>query len=46
VQEIFIKKNGFFEVGIRPKYYMETNEDAIMMTLELPDTGRPEPRQI
>jgi [ribosomal protein S18]-alanine N-acetyltransferase len=29
-------KMGFIKVGIRPKYYSETNEDAIMMSLELP----------
>jgi [ribosomal protein S18]-alanine N-acetyltransferase len=29
------KKTGFREVGIRPNYYNETNEDAILMTLEL-----------
>jgi [ribosomal protein S18]-alanine N-acetyltransferase len=29
------KKTGFREVGIRPNYYSETNEDAILMTLEL-----------
>lgn len=33
------KKMGFLETGIRPKYYSETNEDAIMMSLELPDAG-------
>jgi len=31
------KEMGFLEVGIRPNYYSETNEDAIMMSLELPD---------
>jgi len=36
---------GFFEVGIRPNYYSETNEDAIMMSLELPETGGCRPRQ-
>jgi len=30
---------GFTEIGIRPKYYSETNEDAVMMSLELPATG-------
>jgi len=30
---------GFLETGIRPKYYSETNEDAITMSLELPDSG-------
>jgi [ribosomal protein S18]-alanine N-acetyltransferase len=29
---------GFLETGIRPKYYSETNEDAITMTLELQDS--------
>lgn len=32
------KKMGFFEIGRRPKYYSETNEDAIMMSLKLADT--------
>jgi ribosomal-protein-alanine N-acetyltransferase len=32
---------GFLEIGIRPKYYSETNEDAIMMSLGLPDAGSP-----
>ena len=30
-------RTGFIEIGIRPKYYSETNEDAIMMSLELPE---------
>jgi len=30
---------GFLEVGVSPNYYVEKNEDAIMMTLELPDKG-------
>jgi [ribosomal protein S18]-alanine N-acetyltransferase len=29
------KKLGFFEAGIRPNYYSETNEDAILMSMEL-----------
>jgi [ribosomal protein S18]-alanine N-acetyltransferase len=40
-------KVGFHEVGRRPRYYRETNEDALIMTLELskqknynPDTNR------
>jgi len=28
-------KVGFHEVGRRPRYYKETNEDALIMTLEL-----------
>jgi [ribosomal protein S18]-alanine N-acetyltransferase len=28
-------KMGFHEVGVRPNYYSETNEDAILMSLEL-----------
>lgn len=28
---------GFRPVGIRPNYYVEDNEDAIVMLLELPD---------
>jgi len=27
---------GFVAVGVRPKYYAENNEDAIVMTLETP----------
>jgi [ribosomal protein S18]-alanine N-acetyltransferase len=30
------KKMGFREVGIRPGYYPETKEDAIVMSLDLP----------
>ena len=30
---------GFSGIGIRPKYYSETNEDALIMSLELPGTG-------
>ena len=30
------KKKGFLDVGVRPNYYSETKEDAIMMSLELP----------
>jgi len=40
-------KVGFHEVGRRPRYYRETNEDALIMALELskqesynPDTNR------
>jgi ribosomal-protein-alanine N-acetyltransferase len=40
-------KVGFHEVGRRPRYYKETNEDALIMALELtklesynPDTNR------
>jgi len=40
------KKMGFIDAGIRPNYYSETGEDAIMMSLELPDTGSLRPRQI
>ena len=29
------KKMGFQEVGRRPRYYRDTNEDAILMTLSL-----------
>lgn len=29
---------GFRPVGIRPNYYVEDNEDAIVMLLELPET--------
>ena len=29
------KKTGFKEVGFRPRYYKETNEDAIIMSLLL-----------
>jgi [ribosomal protein S18]-alanine N-acetyltransferase len=31
------KKLGFQEAGIRPNYYPETKEDAILMSLTLPD---------
>ena len=30
------KKAGFVEVGLRPRYYRDTNEDAITMSLCLP----------
>ncbi len=30
---------GFRPVGIRPNYYVEDNEDAIVMLLELPDAA-------
>ena len=33
------KKMGFFEIGRRPRYYYETNEDAIMMSLIIPRWG-------
>jgi ribosomal-protein-alanine N-acetyltransferase len=33
------KKMGFHEAGIRPRYYSETNEDAIIMSLELSASG-------
>jgi ribosomal-protein-alanine N-acetyltransferase len=29
------EKYGFESVGIRPKYYMDTNEDALVMWKEL-----------
>ncbi len=31
------EKFGFVAVGIRPKYYAENREDAVVMTLELDD---------
>ena len=31
------KKVGFEEVGVRPRYYRDTNEDAISMSLALPE---------
>ncbi len=31
------KKVGFEEVGLRPRYYRDTNEDAISMSLALPE---------
>lgn len=31
------KKLGFLEAGTRPNYYPETKEDAILMSLTLPD---------
>jgi [ribosomal protein S18]-alanine N-acetyltransferase len=31
------KKQGFREIGIRPNYYPESKEDAILMSLTLPD---------
>jgi [ribosomal protein S18]-alanine N-acetyltransferase len=34
------KKLGFCEAGIRPNYYPETKEDAILMSLELPEKER------
>jgi [ribosomal protein S18]-alanine N-acetyltransferase len=30
------KKQGFCEIGIRPNYYPESKEDAILMSLTLP----------
>jgi ribosomal-protein-alanine N-acetyltransferase len=30
------RKFGFREVGLRPKYYADTGEDALLMDLELP----------
>lgn len=33
------KKMGFVEAGIRPRYYSETKEDAIIMSLEIPIDG-------
>ncbi|HKE17859.1 MAG TPA: ribosomal protein S18-alanine N-acetyltransferase [Kofleriaceae bacterium] len=33
---------GFQSVGVRPKYYVEDQEDAVVMLLELPG-GQPEP---
>ena len=36
---------GFAAIGVRPRYYVEDGEDAIVMLLELdPITGRVEPR--
>ena len=38
------KKVGFKEVGLRPRYYPDTNEDAITMTLalqEMTETRKP-----
>lgn len=39
---------GYRQVGLRPRYYAEENEDALLMTLDLaPDAGahgRPDPR--
>lgn len=32
---------GFRPVGIRPNYYVEDNEDAIVMLLELPEAASP-----
>jgi len=34
------KKMGFHEAGIRPKYYSESNEDAILMSLALSSSER------
>jgi [ribosomal protein S18]-alanine N-acetyltransferase len=39
VARALYKKTGFIEVGIRPGYYSETKEDAILMSLELPIRG-------
>jgi [ribosomal protein S18]-alanine N-acetyltransferase len=36
------KRMGFHEKGIRPRYYPETNEDAIIMSLDL-FTASPRP---
>lgn len=33
------KKMGFIETGIRPKYYSETKEDAIVMSLKFSVNG-------
>jgi ribosomal-protein-alanine N-acetyltransferase len=33
------RKYGFRPVGVRPNYYVEDNEDAIVMLLELPEGG-------
>ena len=30
------ERAGFVTVGVRPRYYSEDNEDALVMTLELP----------
>lgn len=35
IARAFYKKAGFKEVGRRPRYYKETNEDAIIMSLSL-----------
>ncbi|MBL7212989.1 MAG: ribosomal protein S18-alanine N-acetyltransferase [Desulfobacteraceae bacterium] len=35
IARAFYKKVGFSEIGRRPHYYKETNEDAIIMTLSL-----------
>jgi [ribosomal protein S18]-alanine N-acetyltransferase len=40
------KKMGFKEAGIRPRYYPETNEDAIVMSLELKTKGSDDSLQI
>lgn len=37
---------GFAAIGVRPRYYVEDDEDAVVMLLTLdPDTGLPEPRE-
>lgn len=36
---------GYRQVGVRPRYYVEENEDALLMTLELvPAAAPPDPR--
>jgi len=40
------KKMGFYEAGIRSRYYPETSEDAIIMSLDLSSYRSNEPLQI
>jgi ribosomal-protein-alanine N-acetyltransferase len=35
----FYRRHGFHEAGIRPGYYQDNGEDAIIMTADIPATG-------
>jgi len=40
------KTSGFAAIGVRPRYYVEDDEDAVVMLLTLdPETGLAEPRE-
>lgn len=40
------KTFGFAAIGVRPRYYVEDDEDAVVMLLTLdPESGLPEPRE-
>ena len=43
----FYGKNGFYRVNVRPRYYRDNGEDALVMVLPLSEAGRlPEQRGV